>query len=152
MTREEQLVAALVLLPDRREDIEHALDIMDAATRAVAHARVTKKERRAYSASLRRLAATTRATIDAGGAVALPKSKLDHLIEFDADWSAHWSPPSRWLKQQTAVALAYDLLDGDVPLSRVSPWHRLAGVLLGDPAADLFRQMRAYSEIRSRRK
>ena len=162
MTRKQQVSAALDQLAPKhhraecKAEIERALDMVEAAGRAVEHAKITRKSMRTYSLALRRMALASKAHAAAGGALALPRHVIENAVLLDRTWSAHWSPPSRSLKKQTAIKLAYELLSHwssqPITTSRNRAWHELAGILLGDRKANLFRQLRAVAEIRSRRK
>jgi hypothetical protein len=54
-------------------------------------------------------------------------------------------------EQTRAVALAHDLLmqwwgnDAFITKTRNGPWWRLSAILYGDPDADLYRYLRAFS-------
>lgn len=58
--------------------------------------------------------------------------------------------PSDGREQTLAVALAYDLLmqwwgSEFITTTRKGPWWRLSAIFYGDPDADLFRYLRAFS-------
>jgi hypothetical protein len=165
MTRGGQVRAALKLLdppPHERQDcqrhVEYVLDRVNWAGRNIEHAKVTRKNMRAYSTALRKLQDASQAHHRAGGILLLPTSEIDRMVACNEQWSCHWQPPSRRLKHRTAVALAYELLTGWKPsvgcvVSRTGAWHRLATVVFGDPRANLYRHLRAFAaEIRSRPK
>jgi hypothetical protein len=134
-----------------RHRIECALDRIGGAERAVEHAKLTNKTRRSYSDALRRMRHATRRQLQAGGPVALSPARIERAVKSDEAWNKGWSPPSRWLKHEFAVALAYDLISHKpeaIAVSRNGPWHQLAAVLFGDKDINLFRHLRKFSQIR----
>jgi hypothetical protein len=152
MTRDEQITEALKRLNPPAEEraqcqahVEELFDLMASAERAAEHVRITRKMLRDQRAALRRMRSASNAYLGAGGA----RGAVERALDFDEEWLTHWSPPSRWLKQQTAVELAYELLscwnpDG-IAVSRESAWHEMATILYGDRTADLFRQLRNFA-------
>ncbi len=161
MTRDQQMRKALELLAPSKRDlaecrayIETVLNAMEAAARAAEHAKVTRKSMRAYSATLQRMQAVSHKHHVAGGALAIPHDQIERAAHFDKEWSAHWHPPPDTLKEQFAVALAYELLSvwnpGVISINRDGTWHELAALLYGDEQRNLYRQLRAFNEVRSR--
>lgn len=151
MTRAEQIKAALTIINPAtherrscREHVEWSLDVVEGAGRAAHHAGVTKKKMRAKRAALERLQ-----HVSSGANVALALSPgFNYAITSEIRWLDHWSPPSPWVKQEYAVAMAYDLLSSWNPaaitVSATGKWNSLAAALIGDPDVNLYRQVRKF--------
>jgi hypothetical protein len=155
MTREKQITTALKLLNPTltereqcRLHIEEVLNVVEAAGKAADHARATKERMHRYSAALRYLHQASSRHVATGGALAVPLSTIAAAVASDAAWSAHWSPPSRWVKEETATALSYELLTswnpGVISQSAGAAWDRLAGVLCGKRGS-LYRHLRNFA-------
>ncbi|HEY6619408.1 MAG TPA: hypothetical protein VIY68_07680 [Steroidobacteraceae bacterium] len=151
MTRAEQIKAALTIINPAAhelhrcsEHVEWSLNVVEGAGRAAQHAGITQKEMRAKRAALERLQHVSSGT---RAAIALPRHFEDAIV-FQIDWLDHWSPPSPWVKQEYAVAMAYDLLSSWNPaaitVSATGKWNSLAAALIGDPDVNLFRQLRKF--------
>ena len=151
MTRAEQIKAALTIINPAtherrscREHLEWSLNVVDGAGRAAQHAGITQKEMRAKRAVLKRLQ-----KVSSGAHVALALSPgFNNAITSEIRWLDHWSPPSPWVKQEYAVAMAYDLLSSWNPaaitVSATGKWNSLAAALIGDLDVNLYRQIRKF--------
>lgn len=134
-----------------RRHIEEVLDIVESAGRAAAHAKNTKTRMRHYSAQLKRFLKVSREHAAAGGALAMSLSMVERAVALDAAWSARWSQPSRSLKQECAVAMAYEVLTCYNPEAIVmtpgSTWDQLAVIFNGETRVrSLYRQMQNFAE------
>ena len=155
MTRAEQIKAALTIInpatSERRRCREHvgwSLDVVEGAGRAAQHAGVTKKKMRAKRAVLKRLQ-----KVSSGAHVALALSPgFNYAITSEIRWLDHWSPPSPWVKQEYAVAMAYDLLSSwnaaAITVSATGKWNSLAAALIADSDVNLYRQIRKFDQDR----
>jgi hypothetical protein len=163
MTRSQQIEAALELIspPTGRRDqcrgnIEYLLDDMGSnanlkSTRAKAGARAWG----AYHRALCRLLVTHDKLEATGWGGRIERAAIERAI--------HATTPERYRneraqseayaagsEQARAVALAHDLLtqwwgSEFITTTRKGPWWRLSAIFFGDPDADLYRYLRAFS-------
>jgi hypothetical protein len=153
--RKRQIGEALRLIAPKEVDrcraqLEAALDIMADAHRRDTRGRATKVATDRFHEALGRFKRECDRAGKAG--VALPLD-IDRVIERHKRWNAA-APKKTQTPQQIAVKLAHDLMvewGRKITVSQRGDWHQLATIILGDRRTNLFRQLRAFAEIRQRR-
>jgi hypothetical protein len=165
VTPAEQVRKALELLapsPDRRDecrrDIEHALDRVNglAATAfKIFGSKQGKAELRRYANALRRVRAAFQ-NLDPAIRYWFSLSEIAHVAGVPthidqeiakAETFLERPSLSRARQHKAAVAAAHDLLGWwghKIATTRSGEWARLAGILAGDQAVDLFDLLRAH--------